>query len=307
MDKLEMVLGVRYDEHHSEDSFAGSGDTDYGDVSLKYDEYAFNPRFAVKYDIHPTLILRASVGTGFRVPYGFSEDLHLCSGSPRVYKPEGLKPEKSISYNIGIDHPHGNPYVSLNLFRTDLQKKIDFADATEDVSNRGYDYQWENIGDAYTQGVEFGIKLAMVKDLDIDMNLTYTDAQYKKRREDWKEFADGKYYDDSIYIPRVPQTTGGIKLAYNPEEWNFVFDTNYTGSLYIDYAEVEGKEEIKHTTPFVVCNTKISREVSGGVKLFAGVKNLFDYIQDDKRPGDSAFMWAPYTGRIIYGGVEVKI
>ncbi len=306
IDKLELVLGVRYDKHSSEDSFAGSGDTSYGDVSLKYDEEAINPRVAVKYEVNPALILRTSVGTGFRVPYGFSEDLHLCSGSPRVYKPSGLEPEKSVSFNFGIDHSHEYYYVSLNLFRTNLEKKIDFADATEEIAQIGYDYQWENIGDAYTQGVELGIKLPVVKDFDIDTNLTYTDAQYKDKREDWEGFASGKYYDDSKYISRVPQTTGGMKLAYSPEKWNFVFDTNYTGRMYIDYAEVPDEEEIKHTDAFVVCNTKISREISKGVKLFAGAKNLLDYIQDDKRPGDAAFMWAPYTGRVAYGGMEVK-
>jgi len=307
-DKLELVLGVRYDKHSSEDSFAGSGDTMYAKkpVSLKYDETAVNPRFAVKYEVSSSLILRTSIGTGFRVPYGFSEDLHLCSGSPRVYKPSDLEPEKSVSFNFGIDHPHGDHYLSLNFFRTNLKKKIDFADATEEIAQKGYDYVWQNLGDAYTQGVELGLRLAMVKNLDIDINFTYTDAQYKDKREDWKDFAGGKYYDDSIYISRVPEITGGLKLAYRPENWNFIWDFNYTGSMYIDYAEVEGEEEIKHTKPFVVCNVKVSREISEGVKLFVGAKNLFDYIQEDKRPGDAAFMWAPYYGRIMYGGAEVK-
>ncbi|MEW6040990.1 MAG: TonB-dependent receptor, partial [Elusimicrobiota bacterium] len=212
LDKLELVLGVRYDKHSSEDSFAGSGDTMYAKkpVSLKYDEEAFNPRFAVKYEVGPSLILRTSVGTGFRVPYGFSEDLHLCSGSPRVYKPVGLEPEKSVSFNFGIDHPYKAHYISLNFFRTNLEKKIDFADAPEEIAQNGYDYQWENIGEAYTQGIEAGLRLAIYEDFDVDLNLTYTDARYKDKRDDWKEFAGGKYYDDSIYISRVPQMTGGL-------------------------------------------------------------------------------------------------
>lgn len=307
-DKLELVLGVRYDKHSSEDSFRGSGDTMYAKkpVSLKYDEEAFNPRFAVKYEVSPSLVLRTSIGTGFRVPYGFSEDLHLCSGSPRVYKPADLEPEKSVSFNFGIDHFYGDHYLSLNLFRTNLKKKIDFADATEEIAQKGYDYVWQNLGDAYTQGVELGLRLAIFKDLGIDMNFTYTDARYKDKREDWKEFAGGKYYDDSIYISRVPEITGGLKLSYKPENWNFIWDFNYTGRMYIDYSEVEGEEEIKHTEPFVVCNVKVVREIREGVRLFVGAKNLFDYIQEDKRPGDAAFMWAPYYGRIIYGGMEVK-
>ncbi|MEA3493016.1 MAG: hypothetical protein U9R38_01370 [Candidatus Margulisiibacteriota bacterium] len=50
------------------------------------------------------MTIRASAGTGFRVPYGFSEDLHLCSGSPRVYKSADLRPEKSVSANFSVDY-----------------------------------------------------------------------------------------------------------------------------------------------------------------------------------------------------------
>ena len=303
--KLELVFGARYDSHNSEDTFAGSAKVGLEDVKVEYDETTINPRCALKYEINPGNILRTSVGTGFRVPYGFSEDLHLCSGSPRVYKSGELKPEKSVSFNLGWDQIYEEYSLSINFFRTNLEKKISFADADEEVANLGYDYQWENIGDAYTQGIELGLGIEMIKDFDIDFNFTYTDAQYEDKRDDWEGTT---YYDDSQYISRVPQTTAGVKLAYRPEGWSFIWDANYTGSLYIDYCneEDEVENEIKHTKGFVVNNVKVSKEISEGVILVAGAKNLFDYIQDDKRPADAAFMWAPYTGRIIYGGMEVK-
>ncbi len=303
-DKLELVFGARYDSHNSEDTFAGSAKVGLEDVKVEYDETSINPRCALKYEINPGNIIRTSVGTGFRVPYGFSEDLHLCSGSPRVYKSSELEPEESVSFNLGWDRIDEEYSLSLNFFRTNLEKKISFADASDEVSQLGYDYQWENIGDAYTQGIELGLGIKMIQDFDIDFNFAYTDAQYEDKRDDW-EGTD--YYDDSKYISRVPQTTGGVKLAYRPEGWNFIWDANYTGSLYIDYCEDDAMEnEIKHTEGFVVNNIKVSKEISEGVILVAGAKNLFDYIQDDKRPADAAFMWAPYTGRIIYGGMEIK-
>ncbi|MEA2081305.1 MAG: TonB-dependent receptor [Elusimicrobiota bacterium] len=305
-DKLEIVTGVRYDKHSSEDTFMGSASIASSDVKIKYDESSVNPRIALKYEASEDLVLRTSLGTGFRVPYGFSEDLHLCSGSPRVYKGSGLKPEKSVSFNFGIDRFFEKYSIGLNFFRTNLTKKIDFADAGAAAGALGYDYEWTNLGNAYSQGVEAGLKLKAADDFDVDCNLTYTDAQYKDKREDWEGFAGGKYYDDSKFISRVPEMTAGLKLAYRPEKWNFVWDLNYTGSMYIDYAEEEGAEIIKHTDAFMVNNVKVSREVGRDVTLSVGAKNLFDYIQDDKRPADAAFMWAPYTGRTVYGGMEVK-
>jgi outer membrane receptor for ferrienterochelin and colicins len=332
-DNLELVAGVRYDSHHSKDSFAGSGKVAGLDIpEITYNENAINPRMAIMYKATSSLTIRSSLGTGFRVPYTFSEDLHLCSGSPRVYKPGGLKPEKSVSFNLGVDYLSDRCVVNANIFRTNLAHKIGFVDATSNLKSRGYDYMWQNIGDAYTQGIELGFRSLLAKDLTLGLNFTFTDAQYKEIREDWlmsredylaawqEEYGEeegtelfnqwwSKYNragKNSKYIPRVPRVTGGLKLEYNPGEWNLVLDCVFTGRLYIDYFyEGAAPSEIKQTAPFVVINPRISRKLSHEVSFYAGAKNLFDYVQEDKRPDDAAFMWAPYIGRTIYGGFKV--
>ncbi|MEW6103261.1 MAG: TonB-dependent receptor [bacterium] len=311
IDTLELVVGARYDMHNSEDDFGGSGDAAPKDrIKLEYDETAFSPRAALMYRPNPQITVRTSLGTGFRVPYGFSEDLHLCSGSPRVYKGAGLKPEKSVSLNFGVDYGVERYRLSANIFRTNLKDKIGFTDASEKATSLGYTYEWANIGDAYTQGVELGLVTRLAKNLNLDGNLSYTDAQYKKERKDWVNAHGGKYASVSKYIPRVPEITGGVKLDYSPQDWSFVLDCNYTGRMYIDYCQEEDVEKpnskIKHTDPFVVVNSKISRSFPGyGLTLFAGVKNLTDVVQDEKHPDDAAFMYAPYTGRMLYSGMEV--
>jgi len=249
------------------------------------------------------LTVRSSIGTGFRVPYTFSEDLHLCSGSPRVFKPGGLDPERSISFNIGIDYAAEKYVASANVFRTNLTDKIGFVDAPSDLKSRGYSYMWDNIADAYTQGIELGLRSLLVRNLTLDLNVTYTDAQYGEEREDW---LGTPYSSESKYIPRVPRTAGNLKLEYSPGAWDLVLDCPYTGSMYIDYfKDEEAPTEIKHTDPFVVVNARISRKVYKNISVYAGAKNLFDYVQEDKRPDDAAFMWAPYIGRIGYGGIKV--
>jgi len=191
-DNLELVMGVRYDSHHSKDSFAGSGKIAGFDIpEITYDESAVSPRIALMYKATSSLTLRTSLGTGFRVPYTFSEDLHLCSGSPRVYKPGGLKPEKSVSFNFGLDYFSDRCVVNANIFRTNLAHKIGFVDATSELKNRGYDYLWQNIGDAYTQGIELGFRRLVAKDLTLGLNFTFTDARYKEGREDWLMSGEG--------------------------------------------------------------------------------------------------------------------
>ncbi len=312
---LELVLGGRYDIHRSKDDFGGSGKVAPEErITLEYEEEAISPRVALMFKVAPEFTLRSSAGTGFRVPYGFSEDLHLCSGSPRVNKPAGLKPEKSVSFNLGADYSAEKFTINANLFRTNLQDKIGFVDASESSAKLGYTYEWANIDNAYTQGIELGSRVLLARDFALDLTLAYTDAQYENKRDDWIDNPThgNKYAEDSKYISRVPGITGNLGLGFTPGNWNLSASGDYTGSMFIDYCceeDVEAPEsKIKHTDPFWVVNTRVAKKFTEqGFSIFVGAKNLLDYVQDEKHPDDAAFMYAPYSGRIIYGGVEVKL
>ena len=310
-EKLDVVFGARYDIHRSVDDFGGSGKVAQKEkVKLEYKEESFNPRGAVRYQIGD-LNLRVSIGTGFRVPFGFSEDLHLCSGSPRVNKPTDLEPEKSISYNFGIDYSKQRFNVSVNLFRTDLKNKIDFTDASDESKKLGYTYEWDNIGDAYTQGVELGARILVFNNFVADLDFAYTDARYADEQSNWVE-AHPEFASDSKFISRVPETSGGIKFNFNHQNINLVLDFDYTGPMYIDYYQEEDIEmsgsKIKRTDPFVIVNTRFAYRIdSWGVKPFIGAKNLFGYVQDEKNLDDAAYIWAPWVGRMVYGGFELEL
>jgi len=300
---LELVGGVRFDIHRSRDEFRGSGNVNpVGLKAVECDESAVNPRFAIKYSVTKELTLRGSFGTGFRVPYGFSEDLHLCSGSPRVWKPAALKPEKSMSYGVTADYSTSNLGLSLNLYRTDLRDKIDFAEAS---NQPGYDYQWENIDDAFVMGAEIGAQYAITRDLAVAADFAFNVGEYENERDDWY---DTQYYADSKRISRYPSTAGGVKIEYTPLGWSFVLDGNYTGTMYIDYFMDDEEPTLIHATdPYVILNAQISRTLFDNYKVYVGAHNLGDYVQNLKYDDDAAFMFAPVYGRIIYGGVKVTL
>ena len=305
-DRLTIVPGIRYDIHNSEEEYKANKEVFANSFFPKneFNENSFSPRFAIKYDISKKITLRANAGTGFRAPYGFSEDLHLCSGSPRVWKSSDLKPETSVSYNLSADYYGKKIRISTNIFRTDLKDKIAFTDAEYNVANLGYDYQWKNIDNAFVQGIEISILANVVKNTRLGFDYTINQGKYEHERDDWK---GTKYNDISKYISRFPSNTGNLKLEYSPKTWDFSLSGNYTGKMYIDYfAEDESQSKIKHTDGFAIFNAKISKRFNM-FKIYAGVNNIFNYLQPEKHTDDAAFMYAPVYGTMYYAGLTINI
>ncbi len=305
-EKLLLVPGIRIDHHHSGEEYTSDRQV-FGSAFPKtsFDETSINPRLAIKYELTDKVVLRANAGTGFRAPYGFSEDLHLCSGSPRVWKSSDLKPETSLSYNFSSDYYNEHFGLSANIFRTDLKNKIGFTDADPNVAALGYDYQWKNIDDAFVQGIELSVLVNLTKNFDLGIDAAYNQGEYKHAREDW---IGTQYEGISKYIPRFPSTTGNLKIEYSPEEWSFSLIGNFQGNMYIDYYSEDPKYEskIKKTDPFMIFNARASRKI-GNLKIYAGANNIFNYIQDERHLDDAAFMYAPVYGTMFYGGISIEI
>ncbi len=308
---LMIVPGIRLDNHHSSEKYEADQQVFSSNnfPKTKFDETTVNPRLAVKYKISDKFTIRANAGTGFRAPYGFSEDLHLCSGSPRVWKSSELDPETSVSFNLSGDYYGKNIRVSANLFRTNLKNKIGFSDADAEVAAMGYDYQWENIDDAFVQGIELSLMAKPAKDLNLGIDFTFNYGKYDNARKDWIGTA---YEDDSKYISRFPTTTGNLNIEYTPKTWSFSVSGNYQGQMYIDYYNEEidpalgDQSKIKKTDPFMTFNARVSKKIKS-FKLYAGLNNIFNYVQDEKHLDDAAFMYAPMYGTMFYGGISINI
>lgn len=317
--RLTVVPGVRLDIHDSGEEYTSSEKVFDGTFpKTSFSKTTVNPRLAVKYDVSPALVLRANFGTGFRAPYGFSEDLHLCSGSPRVWKSSGLKGERSVSYNLSADYYGSNYQFSVNVFRTDLKDKIQFETASQEVKKLGYTYQWVNVDDAYVQGVELSAKGNLLKDLAAGLSWTFNQGKFKHERADWADPSTEEntahpsrlqYAKDSRYISRFPSMTGDLSLDYTPGTWTFSVTGSFQGSMYIDYnSEDNGaNSKIKKTSPFMLFNCRVAKRMGNMITLYAGGKNIFSYIQDEKHTDDAAFMYAPVYGATWYAGVSVKL
>jgi outer membrane receptor for ferrienterochelin and colicins len=145
--------------------------------------------------------------------------------------------------------------------------------------------------------------------LEIGIDFTYNQGEYDHIREDWKATP---YEEMSKYISRFPKTTGNITIEYNLKNLNFSISGNYQGTMYIDYynedidPETGDQSRIKKTSPFMLFNTRVSGKLNV-LRLYAGINNIFDYVQDEKHTDDAAFMYAPTYGTMFYGGIAINI
>lgn len=308
--RLTAVPGVRADHHRSGETYSADIVVNPGSSlpGTSLNQWSVNPRLALKYDLTESLKLRAGVGTGFRAPYGFSEDLHLCSGSPRVWKSSALEPETSLSMNLSLDFYGEHTTMSANVFRTRLKDKIGFSNASPEIRSLGYDYQWENIDDAFVQGLEFSVTTRPAKALELGLDVTFNQGEYDNERSDWTGTA---YAGISRKISRFPAQTGYLRLEYSPGRWVFSMNANYQGKMYIDYINepedgAEDLSRIRETSPYVLMNARVSFR-AGMFRLFAGVNNIAGYIQDERHLDDAAFLYAPVYGRLFSGGISFTI
>jgi len=310
-ESLTAVPGIRIDFHNSGEEYNTDRQV-FESITFpktEFDETSLSPRFAVKYKISERFSLRANAGSGFRAPYGFSEDLHLCSGSPRVWKSSDLEPETSVSYNLSVDYYGKNIRISTNLFRIDLKNKIGFVDASDEVAALGYDYQWENIDDAFVQGIELSLQANVVRNLKLGVDLTLNQGKYNNAREDW---IGSQYEDVSKNISRFPAMTSDLEIEYSPDSWIFSLTGDFQGPMYIDYYNedidpiIGDQTKIKKTDPSMLFNARVSKKLNY-FKIYAGINNIFNYLQDEKHLDDAAFMYAPVYGTLFYGGLAIDI
>jgi len=154
---LVLVTGARFD-----------ADSDFGVVAT--------PRIAVRFDPTEALILRASVGRGYRAP-DFKE-LYLRFENKAVgYIVTGtpdLMPERSLSLQLGVDYqPSKGTVVRLSAFRNDVDGLVTFEPIESADSTGPEQYRYANLDEGLTQGVETEVEVRLGEALRTRFGYTF--------------------------------------------------------------------------------------------------------------------------------------
>lgn len=187
---LTLLAGGRWDRYR----FAG--DSQNGAATGKdSDDGAFNPRLGARYRLSEATSFYATAGTAYVPALNF---LKFRSGGAWLDNP-GLKPETSVSYEIGADHRHGDWSIRATLFHSDYQDKISSI-------RIGSKWQFQNIGKSAIDGLEMALE---------------------GKRGDWRPYANYAYTDSRIKEnPSDPLTVGKRVQRIAPHKFNL-------GAVYI--------------------------------------------------------------------------
>lgn len=239
LEPLYLVAGVRFDDH----SKFGS---------------QWTPRVSLIYDITDHLRVKGGYGRGFRAPN--LTELFVATWKQRgkkIYEPNSaLDPEKSDSYEIGVEGEYGKFRGGLTFFRNEMKDMIEpVYTRSEGTGNNKKDYyRYRNISSARTQGIELESGIALPYGFSLTGNFAWMDTRNKDTGKD---------------LEGQPDYKGDLKVGYDHPGSNIHANVrmSYIGRRYYEAGDEGG---------YALFNCYVSKGINRYLKVFAGIDNMFD-------------------------------
>lgn len=249
--KWFIVPAIRYDHHSA-----------YGSHT--------SPKIGVTYNATDHFRIKANYGDGFKAPsvsqlyydldmeMGRGNWVHL-TGNPN------LKPEKSKSWDLGVEAEFGKGYGSLTYFDNDVDNLIASIPKGKD-SNGHKLHRYENVNKARIKGLENTLGYRFNDTLEFKVTSTLLDAKDTSAGKDLTQRARLSQIYQLIYDDH--KDTGWSAVLWNQLDYKFV-----TGKAW------EGGESVKKS--YSLTNFSLTRKVNKDTRVYGSVQNIFDKKDED--------------------------
>ncbi|WP_298143948.1 TonB-dependent siderophore receptor [uncultured Acinetobacter sp.] len=222
---------------------------------------------AARYHLSPVSSIYANVGTAFRAPVvgQIVSEPAWWGGNP------DLKPEESISYEIGFDHLI-HPSVSLygSAFHTQVENVM--------VSGALTNWVFKNMGSATFNGAELGLKWAQ--------DDFYANAEYA--------YIQAKNDDEDKDLPNRPRQNFNLSLGWD--------NGHYGASTSL---VAKGKAQDSLDVPgYAAIDMNAYWQVNPHLKTFVNIRNVGD--TQYKTAVNDATSYYIASGRLASIGMTVK-
>jgi outer membrane receptor for ferrienterochelin and colicins len=196
-------IGIRYD-YNKLDSIKGSS--------------AVSPKLGINYKFSDKLILRSSLGTGFRAPSP-AEAFTSTSASGITVKPNpNLKSEKNLTFEIGTNYKPNEFFdLDLTLFHNEY---YDFIEPGVDPADGLIIF--DNVTRARIQGYEVNTNINLLpQELILSLNYTYLWAR------DIEEMKALKYRPHHLGYAKLDYLFDNFELGADFRYWSRVEEIDY--------------------------------------------------------------------------------
>jgi vitamin B12 transporter len=232
--RINIIGAVRYDRFDVSTLRPDTGVfTEFNEKNETYDHTSPKLGVGVKF-LDELLRLRANVGEGFKSPSADQLSAQYISATGTIYvgNPD-LKPETSMTYDIGLDVFHDLVSFSAGYFRTDYKDKIV---RTSTTVNGEAATTWDNSGDAEIAGFDVSLAWYIGRTFDWTWDLSlWSNATFNTTKED-KETGE-----DLLYISDY-EVKSGLDLMYK----GFATQLNYVlvgPQMITNYSTYEDEEK----------------------------------------------------------------
>ena len=249
--KWFIVPAIRYDHHSA-----------YGSHT--------SPKIGVTYNATDHFRIKANYGDGFKAPsvsqLYYNLDMEMGRGNwVHLTGNPNLKPEKSKSWDLGVEAEFGKGYGSLTYFDNDVDNLI--ASIPKGKDSNGHNlHRYENVNKARIKGLENTLGYRFNDTLEFKVTSTLLDA---------KDTSSGKDLTQRARLSQIYQ------LIYDDHK-----DTGWSAVLWnqLDYKFVTGKawesgESVKKS--YSLTNFSLTRKVNKDTRVYGSVQNIFDKKDED--------------------------
>ena len=316
-EKSEWILGANFYSDHFNETSINPNNRDYGNSTAgafaQYnrslnDKFTLEgglrsdyntehglfllPRISLIYKLNESISTRLGGGMGYKTPSVFTEETEQINFEGLQALDSDLKSEQSkgLKWDVNYTKTFGENWsFSANqlFFLTQLDHALVLNENTDNT------YSLANANDAViSTGMETNLKIGY-KDLKLFMNYALTNTKLQ--------------YDGNRQKALTPKHSIGTVLVYEVEEkWRIGYEMYYTSSQYLNDNTL--------TNDFAEMGLMIMRTFDK-ISLYVNFENFTDTRQSNFEQvsfgehTDPQFreIWAPTEGRVINGGIILKL
>ena len=242
--------------------------------------FAITPRLNYKWmSQNRKNVLRAGVGTAYRMPNVLNEGIGAMNGSRGILLEEDLKPESCISVNLNYTRVQevkgGLLNIDASVFYTYFFNYID----PEYDEEPGY-ISYSNSKGATAAGFSINADFTFNYPLKVGVGLVYNYVFEVEEGENGEKEREAPAHQ--------PPFIGNFYLSYTFAAPQLSID--WTGNLVtpMKLSTVPDDERPEKSPVYTIQNVQITKKFKNGIDIYFGIKNLFNFIQKEPilRPND---------------------